>query len=119
MGNVLTAGGGFYAAGTGTWTASIYPSLKYYDRYSYGTTNNDVDAYKRGKLGDATKEILKVVRETGGWYSDYSWFPNLSLPWFLRGGRASAGSAAGVLHFDRHWGGGRSYYGSRVALVAY
>ena len=118
MGNIAADGGGFYAAGSGTWSANLHPALKYYDRYTYGTTDTDTAAYKRGKLGDATKEILKTVKETGGWYSDYSCFPHSGYPWFNRGGHAGDGSYAGVFYFDRSWGDAVSYYGSRVSLVA-
>ena len=119
MGNMTAEGGGFYAGGSGTWSTGLYPSLKYYDRYTYGTTYNDTAAYKRGKLGDATKEILKRSgSDNNGWYSDYSWFPNPGYPWFSRGGRASSGSNAGVFSFHRDWGNADSNGGSRVALVA-
>ena len=119
MGNMTTEEGGFYASSSGTWNTGLYPGLKYYDRYSYGTTYNDAAAFKRGKLGDATKEILNVISENGGWYSDYSWFPYSDAPWFGRGGIASHGSAAGVFYFRRYWGGAYSYYGSRTALAIY
>ena len=119
MGNMAAEGGGFYAGGSGTWSTGLYPTLKYYDRYTYGATYNDVTAYKRGKLGDATKEILKKSgSDNNGWYSDYSWFPVSGGPWFGRGGHAGNGSAAGVFVFSRHWGAAGSHYGSRVALVA-
>mgnify|MGYP006954065579 CR=1 FL=1 len=119
MGNMAAEGGGFYAGGSGTWSTGLYPTLKYYDRYTYGATYNDVTAYKRGKLGDATKEILKKSgSDNNGWYSDYSWFPYSGNPWFSRGGHASDGSSAGVFSFYRSWGNARSYNGSRVALVA-
>ena len=119
MGNMTAEGGGFYAGGSGTWSTGLYPSLKYYDRYTYGTTYNDTAAYKRGKLGDATKEILKRSgSDNNGWYSDYSWFPGSGSPWFSRGGHASDGSPAGVFHFGRSWGGAHSGSGSRVSLVA-
>ena len=117
MGNMVNEDGSFYVGSAGTWNANLHPALKYYDRYSYGTTNNDAAAYKRGKLGDATKEILKVVKETGGWYSDYSWFLCSGNPWFHRGGRAGDASSAGVFSFHRHWGSAYSDHGSRVALV--
>ena len=117
MGNMTTEGGAFYAAGAGTWSTGLYPTLKYYDRYTYGTTYNDAVAYKRGKLGDATKEILKTVRETGGWYSDYLWFPYSGDPWFHRGGHTANGSLAGVFGFDRDWGAAGSAFGSRVVLT--
>ena len=119
MGNMAAEGGGFYAGGSGTWSTGLYPTLKYYDRYTYGATYNDVTAYKRGKLGDATKEILKKSgSDNNGWYSDYSWFPYSGSPWFVRGGHASDGSAAGVFSFHRSWGFAYSSNGSRVALVA-
>ena len=119
MGNMAAEGGGFYAGGSGTWSTGLYPTLKYYDRYTYGTTYNDTAAYKRGKLGDATKEILKRSgSDNNGWYSDYSWFPTSGAPWFLRGGRASNGSLAGVFSFSRVWGDAHSGRGSRVSLVA-
>ena len=117
MDNMVDADGGFYAAGSGTWSTDLYPTLKYYDRYTYGSTYNDAAAYKRGKLGDATKEILKTVKETGGWYSGYSWFPNSGNPWFDRGGHPSRGFNAGVFNFGRAWGSTDSYHGSRVALI--
>ena len=117
MGNMAAEGGGFYAAGSGTWSTNLYPSLKYYDRYTYGATYNDEAAYKRGKLGDATKEILKTVGDTGSWYSDYSWFPYSGGHWFSHGGRAGNGSSAGVFDFNRGWGSASSRNGSRVALV--
>ena len=119
MGNMAADDGGFNAAGSGTWSTGLYPSLKYYDRYTYGATYNDTAAYKRGKLGDATKEILKRSgSDNNGWYSDYSWFPHSGSPWFNRGGPASYGSSAGVFHFDRPWGSAYSHDGSRVSLVA-
>ena len=119
MGNMTAEGGGFYAAGSGTWSTGLYPSLKYYDRYTYGATYNDTAAYKRGKLGDATKEILKRSgSDNNGWYSDYSWFPYSGAPWFHRGGHAGYGTNAGVFHFVRDWGVAYSHFGSRVSLVA-
>ena len=117
MANMGTNDGSFYVGGAGTWSTSLYPSLKYYNRYSYGTTNNDADAYKRGKLGDATKEILKVVKETGGWYSDYCRLQHFGYHWLTRGGHASDGSFAGVFYFHRASGSGHSGGSSRVALA--
>ena len=117
MGNMATEDGGFYFEGSDAWSADLYPSLKYYDRYTYGTTYNNIAAYKRGKLGDATKEMLKTSNQTGGWYGDYSWFLNFGAPWFNRGGNASRGSDAGVFSFVSSWGSVYSGDGSRVALV--
>ena len=119
MGNMVTEDGSFNAGRAGTWSTGLYPSLKYYDRYTYGTTDYDAYAYKRGKLGDATKEVLKAVgNTTDGWYSDYSIFLYSDIPWVLRGGHASYGSSAGVFHFLSPWSDTYSFAGSRVALVA-
>ena len=121
MANMVAEDGSFYVGDAGTWTTSLYPSLKYYDRYSYGITNNDATAYKRGKLGDATKEILKAVRETGGWYSDFCRFQHFGYYWLTRGGYASDGSAAGLFYFHRASGAGYSTGGggSHTALAIY
>ena len=118
MGNMVADDGGFNAAGSGTWITNLYPVLKYYDRYSYGTTYNDAAAYKRGKLGDATKEILKKSgSDNNGWYSNYTYFPYSDNSWFYRGSHASHGSAAGIFVFYRAWGGAAFSHGSRVALI--
>jgi hypothetical protein len=45
---------------------ALLPNAKYYDLYPYGTTYNDAVAYTRGKLGDATKEIVASSETT--WY---------------------------------------------------
>ena len=87
MGNMAAEGGGFNAASSETWSTDLYPSLKYCDRYTYGATYNDAIAYKRGKLGDATKETLMAVSSmSGGWYNDIFGFLRSGTPWFIRGG---------------------------------
>ena len=119
MGNTTDANGRFHAGRSGTWSTDLYPSLKYYDSYTYGTTYDDATAYKRGKLGDATKEILRAVSTSGGWYSDLSWFPHHGDSWLRRGGYFDGTIRTGVFAFDRHHGGNRFDCGSRVALVIY
>ncbi len=58
-------------------------------------------------LGDA-------IGETAGWYSDYAYFVNSSVPWFNRGGYYDSGANAGVFRSGT-FGGGVSY-GFRVVL---
>ena len=75
-------------------------------------------AYNRGRLGDATAEILLSVSTSGGWYSDYAYFPYSGYAWFYRGGYFNNGSDAGVFYFYYNNGyniGGNS---SRAALVS-
>ena len=60
-------------------------------------------------LGDATGE-------TAGWYSDYAYFVDSSIPWFGRGGRCDYGDVAGVFYFYYLTGGAFSGGGFRVVL---
>ena len=119
MGNTATEDGGFNAARSGTWSADLYPNLKYYDCYTYGTITSGAPDYKRGKLGDATKEVVYVIDFYGGWNGDSSLFPYIGMPWFARGGTANENFyAAGIFNFLFDAGFAHSTYGSRVALVA-
>ena len=89
---------------TGTYS---FPSKRYYDKYSFGTTNTE---YTRGKLGDATKEMAPVSSSHTSWYSDFASFLYTTSSWFVRGGNYSAnnastgafnfGSVSGYAHFD-------------------
>ena len=80
---------------------SSMPAAKYYDKYTSST----------GKTGDATTE-------TSGWYSDYAFFANSSVPWFFRGGSSGAGTNAGVFSFSNYTGGGDTYPSSARAVLS-
>src|SRR5574344_1523762 len=80
------------------FTAGTMPDTKYYDLYTYGTTNTNAAAYTRGKLGDATKEVVKASGST--WYGSYAGFPRDGVSWFVRGGVFAGGSYVGVLYFN-------------------
>ena len=111
MGNMVNSSGNFYSASAGFSTP---PDSKYYDSYTYGTSWT---THGRGKLGDATKEILKTFgNEYGGWYSDNANFPYSSTSWFIRGGYFIYGSNAGLFHFYYGAGGGYSTYSARAVL---
>ena len=95
MGNMKNSSNTFYSSNTGFTTAL---DAKYYDSYKYDSSSNKTHA--RGKLGDATKETLATFGNTsGGWYSDYAYFPNSSVSWFSRGGSYGNGTNAGVFNF--------------------
>ena len=113
MGNMVNSSGNFYSSSSGFSEA---PDPKYYDKYTYGTTYT---THRRGKLGDATKETLKTFGSTsGGWYSDYAYFPYSSNPWFERGGSYSNGTIAGVFSFYNISGYGNSYASARAVACA-
>ena len=112
MGNMVNSSGAFYASSSGFSSA---PDTKYYDAYTYGTSNTD---HGRGKLGDATKETLATFgSNTGGWYSDYAFFVNSRGSWFGRGGYPYSGSDAGVFYFNNGTGGGNGVFGSSRAVL--
>ena len=114
MGNMKNSSNAFYSSNAGFTTA---PDAKYYDSYKYDSSSNKT--HERGKLGDATKETLTTFgSNTGGWYSDYAYFPSSSYSWFLRGGFYSNGTHAGVFNFNKGVGGGGSDSSARAVLSA-
>ena len=92
-----------------------YSNQKYVNTYANGTTSDDQSAYNRGRLGDATGEV--VASNGSGWYNGIAYFPYSSSPWFMRGGNYSNGSTAGVLGFNYLIGCAVSSNSARAALV--
>ncbi len=73
------------------------PDSKYYDKYTYGTSNI---THSRGKLGDATKETLKIFgNASGGWYTNFTNFLRSNYSWFSRGGYWNNDIGAGTFSF--------------------
>ena len=98
----------------GSYTDITLPK-KYYDIYDYAATNT---THNRGHIGDATKETLVTYGNTsGGWYSDYAYFPNSTNPWVPRGGYHTSGSSAGAFSFSNSDGGVSVYSSARSALA--
>ncbi len=96
---------------------------KYYDSYSWGTTVDDVTSYKRGKLGDATKEIIKRLDNSNknGWYGGKSSFvttASWNRPFFIRS-KTSNSTANGVLSFASNGNSVWEEGSFRSALVIY
>ena len=95
---------------TGTYA---FPSKRYYDKYSYGTSWTK---YTRGKLGDATKEMAPTSG-TGNWYGDYAYFPGDSSSWFIRGGHYGSDANAGAFSFSYNSGNASTYHSARAVLL--
>ena len=122
MGNIssVTTGYTFYPSYS-DFASSWYTTstAKYLTTYAYDTVNDNQKAYNRGRLGDATAEVVLSTGGIGGWYSDYAYFPYSSNAWFDRGGNFNFGSNAGVFCFNNGNGSNSSgYYSSRAALVS-
>ena len=112
MGNMNNSSNAFYSSNAGFTTA---PDAKYYDSYKYDTSYT---SHARGKLGDATKETLTTFGNTsGGWYSDYAYFPYSSLSWFIRGGYYDHGTNAGVFNFTHGNGDSPGNHSARAVLT--
>ena len=119
MGNMSSASGTtytYYASSAGTNFTYGTDTAKYLTPYAYGTTYKDQTAYNRGRLGDATSEVVKSSGGTGGWYKDYAYFPYSSNSWFRRGGLFSDGSYAGPFYFSDDSGPGSGFCSGRAAL---
>ena len=112
MGNMVNSSNQFYTSSAANWSTSTYPLAKYYDSYTYNTSNT---TYARGRLGDATVEM--APSSSYSWYSDYASFPYSSDSWFLRGGVYVSGSSAGSFYFYDSGGGSGSRYAARAALL--
>ena len=102
MGNISSASGTTYtydARNAGTNFTYSTDTAKYLIPYAYGTTYNNQTAYNRGKLGDATSE---VVTKTGyGWYNDRAFYPSSGSSWFSRGNFFYGGSSVGLFCISR------------------
>ena len=108
MGNMVNSSNEFYPVTSGTdWNGTSTLDSKYYNSYSYGTTYNDVQAFNRTRLGDATAETLGTSSgDLAGWQ------PGIGItgastnavywmfPWFHRGGNYSS-SDSEVFNFNR------------------
>ena len=113
MGNMKNSSNAFYPNGSGFKTV---PDSKYYDVYMYGE-GTQTNYHARGKLGDATKEILvRFNYNAGGWYKDHSYFVKDTYSWLSRGGGHSETSSAGIFYFNGVNGGASNYYSTRAVL---
>lgn len=120
MGNIVNSSGLFNICIATTWTTTVNPSEKYYDKYSYNssTSSYTVTSGSRGKLGDATKEVVASWASSGRWNGDYNYYPyGTSYGWMARGGYVSNTTNAGVFANNNQINGGSNqYYGSRSIL---
>ena len=98
MGNAVNTSGTFYPSASEF--SSPYPEDKYYDKYSYSTSNNTVASYSRSKLGDGVKETIKNINNTssGAGWGTYGarYMPFANYPWLNRGGYGIMSSTSGI-----------------------
>ena len=97
-------------------------NARYKDVYSVGSSDTRENNYavatpSNGKYGDAVYETSSSSSGYKSWYSDYSYFPYSSAPFFKRGGSSSTASIAGVFYFSYNNGHGNSYNSFRLVLT--
>ena len=97
---------------------------KYIDQYEgTGVTSSAADRqanYEANKdvYGDAVYETSeKGDGSQSSWNQDYSAFPYLTSPFFLRGGNYHHSTDAGVFYFGSAWGGSYDVSGFRVVAL--
>ncbi len=115
MGNMVDSSNQFCTKKAENWSTTTTPLAKYYDSYTYGTTNKDSSAYSRGRLGDATVEMAPTGIK-GNWYSDYALFPYSSYSWFRRGGGYTNGADTGAFYFSAGIGSAYGNVSFRTSL---
>ena len=101
----------------------INAATKYKDVYSVGSSdmydeNYAVSTPENGKYGDAVYETSSSSSSPymNSWYSDYSYFPCTSGPFFFRGGYYNDTSSVGVFYFNNYTGSSYSDHSFRVVL---
>ncbi len=127
MANMSSTSGNytFYSSGSGfgdTWYSEN--NKKYLVTYAYGTTDKNQTAFNRGRLGDATSEIVLTANsDTGGWYSSFIQIPWDSLnqtkwSWYTRGGTVQNPNGSGIFMGSRLNGSGWLDTTTRAILVS-
>ena len=99
----------------------VNAEAKYKDVYSKGSSDSYSNNYAvstpaNGHYGDAVWETSNSGTSTNSWYSDYSYFPYTTTPFFHRGGSYNDATGAGVFYFSRSNGGSYSYGSFRVVV---
>ena len=104
-------------------------SSKYVTVYPYDSsvdkTGANADTASAANYAKNTKIYGDGIRETStagtgktSWYTDYSYFPAVGIPFFSRGGFLWNGGAAGLFYFYRTYGNSGYDSGFRSVLVA-
>ena len=92
-----------------------FPESKYYDLYAYGITFQELEDYKRGKLGDATLELGNFSKGKSSWYESTARILSNTGIWLVRGGKAI--SPSNIFVFDRYNGDSAENISFRVVLL--
>ena len=95
--------------------ATVYP----HNSSSDSNTNNwtAYNGNSATRYGDAIIETSTAGSGSTSWNGDFSYFPDSSTPFFIRGGHYGGGAFAGVFAFGNYYGNSSDYGGFRAVLV--
>ena len=93
-----------------TYSGISYPNSKYYDKYSYNTSDK---SRIQSKLGESIKEVYN--QNDIGWYGDYSQMANSLYSWFVRSGYHGDENHAGL--FFSYDANGKAYINYSTRLI--
>ena len=111
--------------GGSTKYITVYPHDSSKDNTSISNTFANLSIasqtnYARNKkiYGDGIRETSTAGTEQNAWYSDYSYFAGLQVPFFVRGGSYGGISGVGLFSFLRNAGASGYDAGFRSVLVS-
>ena len=111
--------------GGSTKYITVYPHDSSKDNTSISNTDANINTasqanyVKNTKIyGDGIRETSTAGTGTTSWYSDYSYFAGLYIPFFIRGGYYGDTSGAGLFCFHRYGGNSNYNNGFRSVLVS-
>ena len=111
--------------GVSTKYITVYPHDSSKDNTSISNTSANLSIasqtnYARNKkiYGDGIRETSTAGTEQNAWYSDYSYFAGLQVPFFVRGGSYGGISGVGLFSFLRNAGASGYDAGFRSVLVS-
>jgi len=104
------------------WNGKNILESKYYNSYSYGTSDLDAKAFNRSMLGDAIAEVAFFYNAAAAGWNDSVWGQSTPLKmisetkqWFVRGGFYNNG-AFGIFYTESTSFTGHNNYAFRSAL---
>ena len=96
----------------GMYGGDTYPNEKYYDKYSFNTSESGV---QNSKLGDSIRETNK--QSYYNWYGDYSSSLKKGRSWFSRGEYFDGASQAGLFASSPDYGSSSSFISTRFIIT--
>lgn len=97
----------------------INANSKYKDVYvQLEDSRQSIYETNKNIFGDAVYETSNGYDGAYSWYSDHSYIPYSSSPWFHRGGGNNNSANAGLFNFNSANGNAHEYFGFRPIVIS-